>query len=114
MEVIPENRIQGYEIDNSVNYPDPDDAHVHSAALHARIQIIVTDDKSGFKGIYPSPEECPYEVYTADEFLMLVADSSPRVIDAVINNQQKYYSKKQKSFNLPKKLRAAGCPKFAD
>ena len=72
-----ENRISRFPIDESVTYPDEYDAHVHSAAIHEGIAIIVTNDRTGFTGLYPDPDECPYEVHTADEFLTLVADSAP-------------------------------------
>lgn len=114
VKVVPENRIQGFGIDQSVCYPDEFDAHVHSAAVHGRIQIIVTNDKSGFQGLYPSPDDCPYEVYTADEFLMLAADSVPDAIDAVLASQMTYYSRKKAKFNLVEKLILAQCPAFAE
>ncbi|AKK04293.1 PIN domain-containing protein [Corynebacterium epidermidicanis] len=110
----PSTRISGFEIDRSVNYPDRFDAHVHSAALHGRVQIIVTDDRKGFVGLYPDPDKCPYEVYTADEFLMLVGDSAPEAIDEVIKQQFFYFSNKKISFNLASRLQDAGCPEFAE
>lgn len=114
MKVCPHTRISGFPIDQTIAYPDEFDAHVHSAAVHGRVQMIVTDDKRGFGGLYDDPDECPYEVYTADEFLLLAADSTPEVIDVVIKRQFAYYVSKGGTFNLAAKLDKAQCPNFAD
>lgn len=108
-----ENRISCFPFDSTVAFPDLHDAHIHSAAVHAGIAIIVSDNVRDFGGIYEDPDECPYEVYTSDEFLMLVARSAPDVVDAVAQLQHDYHAKKGKPFSLPKKLKDAGCPDFA-
>ncbi|MDV6300916.1 PIN domain-containing protein [Dietzia maris] len=109
-----ENRISSFPIDESVTYPDECDAHVHSAAIHEGIAIIVSNDRTGFTGLYPDPDDCPYEVHTADEFLTLVADSAPQVVDAVITAQLIHWTGKGHSFSLPDKLRRAQAPHFAE
>lgn len=114
MHTMGQNRISGFPIDDSVTYPDEYDAHVHSAAVHEGIAIIVSDDRTGFTGLYPDPDDCPYEVHTADEFLTLVADSAPQVVDAVITIQLTYWTSKGHSFSLPEKLRRAQAPNFAE
>lgn len=108
------NRISDFPYDSSVTYPDKFDAHVHSAAVHAGIAVIVTDDRKGFSGLYPDPDDCPYEVYRSDEFLMLAAQSAPETVDAVILQQHNYHHGRGKVFSLPKKLVAAGCDDFAE
>lgn len=108
-----ENRISGFPYDYSVTFPDENDAHIHNAAVHAGIAIIVSDNVRDLEGIYSNPDDCPYEVHTADEFLMLVAQSSPRVVDAVTCLQHDYHAGKRKQFSLPKKLNQAGCSEFA-
>ncbi|PLW02554.1 hypothetical protein AY498_06655 [Corynebacterium ulcerans] len=114
MTVMAENRITGFAIDESVSYSDTFDAHVHSAAIHGRIQIIVTQDYKDFAGLYSNSDDCPYEVFTPDEFLLLVAESVPEAIDVVIEQQFSYYMQKSHSFNLAQKLISAGCPHFAE
>lgn len=109
-----ENRISAFQIDDTVSYPDKYDAHVHSAAIHEGIGIIVSDDRTGFAGLYPDPDNCPYEVHTADEFLTLVADSAPQVVDDVITAQFNHRTSKGQSFSLPKQLRDAQAPHFAE
>lgn len=107
-------RIGSFKIDASVSYPDEFDAHVHSAAVHAGIAHIVTDDRKGFVGLYDEPDDCPYEVYTADEFLCLVAESAMPVVDAVAKLQHRYYCKRGQTFSLPEKLKAANANSFAE
>lgn len=109
-----ENQISRFPIDESVTYPDEYDAHVHSAAIHAGIAIIVTNDRTGFADLYRNPDDCPYEVHTADEFLTLVADSAPQVVDAAIIAQLKYRIDRGQSFSLPEQLRRAQSPLFAE
>lgn len=108
-----ENRISGYPIDPSVDYPDEFDAHVHSAAVHAGIAIIVSEDRKGFNSLYANPDDSPYEVLTADEFLMLVVDSIPQVVDSIITKQFLYWTSKGENYSFPRKLERAGAPKFA-
>lgn len=114
MKSIGDNRISGFDIDGSVTYPDKFDAHVHSAAVHQGISIIVSDDHKGFEGLYDDPDDCPYELMTADEFLCLVADSAIWVVDAVAKLQHDYYCGRGEPFSLPGKLRDANAPNFAD
>ena len=64
----------------------------------------------GFAGLFPDPDDCPYEVHTADEFLTLVAGSAPQIIDAAITAQLRYWTSKGSSFSLPKRLRQAQAP----
>lgn len=109
-----ENRISGFPIDDTVTYPDKYDAHVHSAAVHEGIAIVVSDDQAGFVGLYENPDDCPYEVHTADEFLLLVVDSAPQVIDRVITAQVEYRISKGKAFSLPAQLKKANAPRFAE
>ena len=84
------------------------------SAIGGQLQIIVTDDRKGLVGLYPNPDDCPYEVHAADDFLLLVADSAPELIDRVIEHQFSYYLGAGKHFNLAPKLVSAGCPNFAD
>ncbi|WP_145942157.1 PIN domain-containing protein [Corynebacterium glyciniphilum] len=108
-----EARISGFAHDDSVNVIDPYDAHVHDAAVHAGIGVVVTDNIKDFTKIYDDPDDCPYDVMTADEFLTLAAESAPEMIDTVILCQYRYWAGKRKPFNLPAKLRAAGCQEFS-
>ena len=55
----------------------------------------------------------PYEIYTADDFFVLVADSNPASILRVTKEQFEYWGNKPGSRPLDKALIAAGCPQFA-
>lgn len=114
VKTIGENRITHFPFDSTVVVPDENDAHIHNAAVHAGISIIVSDNLKDFENIYKDADDCPYEVYSSDDFLMLVAASAPDVIDAVAKLQHDYHAQKGKSFSLPKKLDRAGCPCFGE
>ncbi|MGW4088462.1 PIN domain-containing protein [Nocardia sp. NPDC004750] len=105
-------RITGYTIDKSVTYPDVGDAHVHCAAVHAAIDILLTNNDKHFTQM----DELPYEIYTADEFFELVDDSAPRIVRAVTAKQLVYYVRNSdtSSAGLPERLKAAGAPAFAE
>ncbi|BAU94330.1 hypothetical protein N24_0068 [Corynebacterium suranareeae] len=111
---FPDNRISNFPHDDTVTYKDEIDSHVHSAAVHANIAIIVTDNIKDFEGIYNDPDDCPYDLLTADEWLMLAAESAPHAIDQVLMQQYSYRLKQQKPFNLVKSLHDAGCFEFAE
>lgn len=94
------------------DYPGEDinDAHIHAAALEARAAYLITDD-NGFQEI--DPDELPYEVHSADSFLMLLAENTPHAVAAVISKQLEYYKKRDDAKPLGEALRDAGCPDFA-
>lgn len=105
-------RITGYTIDESITYPDMGDAHVHCAALHAEVDILLTDNDKDFAEL----DDLPYEIYKPDDFFELIDDSAPRLVRAVAADQLVYHITKGsgRSVSLPEKLRAAGAPKFAE
>ena len=108
---FPDGRIAGYVIDDSRDYPDRFDAHVIAAAEHGRVSYLVTDDRRGFV----ESDDLDYEVYTADEFLVLVDDSSPAVVDAVLEQQLDYWlNRAPDGFNLAGALRKAGAVEFSE
>ncbi|MEU0543635.1 PIN domain-containing protein [Nocardia sp. NPDC005978] len=105
------NAITGYSIDKTCSYPDLFDAHVHCAAIHGRVDILLTADTEGFK--FDNLDELPYEVYSADDYFQLVDDSQPEVVAAVMEEQLRYWVPK-KGKSLPEALRAAQAPGFAE
>ena len=44
---FPDNRISNFPHDDTVTYKDEMDSHVHSAAVHANISIVVTVKSDG-------------------------------------------------------------------
>jgi hypothetical protein len=108
-------RVDSFAIDAD-SYPGPDDGdlHVHSAAQTPEIEKLVTFD-TGFLGLTDDQKDTlTYEIFTPDEFFMLVQDSAPDVVQEVTRNQFHYWYKRLRSRpDLPGKLTGASCPQFA-
>lgn len=103
------------DFDTTVPYDggDPDDLHVHAAAVSCGAQILLTADKG-----FASSETTPYEVYTCDDFFLVINESAPRAVQRVIVQQSKYWNARpakpgRTRKSLPQALIDAGCPKFA-
>ncbi|WP_238599428.1 PIN domain-containing protein [Corynebacterium heidelbergense] len=79
-----DSRISNFPHDATVVYTDPDDAHVHSAAVYAEVDYLVTGNIKHFRNLYQNPGRCPYDLMTPDEWLCLAAQSAPGLIDRVI------------------------------
>lgn len=104
-------RVEDFTPDGTFPGADPHDEHVHAAAVACQAQYLLTCD-SGFK----DPEvldQLPYEVYTPDDFFVLIDQSAPHVVRAVISAQQAYWHGRRGRCNLPRSLNEAGCPEFA-
>lgn len=105
-------QITDYQIDQTVDYPDVGDAHVHAAAIHGSVDIVVTMNGKDF----PYGDGLAYEIYEPDDFLILVDDAVPEAVQAVTENQLRYYHEKSSAgdgVDLPFWLKKAGAPKFA-
>jgi len=101
------------DFDTTVPYggTDPNDLHVHAAAIAGGAHILLTQDQG-----FASSEETQYEVFNCDDFFLLLDDSSPRSVQRVTHAQRAYWAGKPGS--APKKtlvqaLMDAGCPQFA-
>ncbi|MFI9504463.1 PIN domain-containing protein [Nocardia sp. NPDC052566] len=106
-------RIIGFTVDPSGEYPDVGDAHVHCAAVHGQVDILLTGNTKHFREI----DDLPYEIYTPDEFFELVDDSAPNVVLAVTKEQLVYHcqmSSRGSGVSLPEMLKKAGAPVFAE
>lgn len=93
---------------------DPDDSHVHAAAVAAGAHILLTSNGCDFG----DPDKLPYEIQTPDEFLCLVDDGASDSVRAVTMDQISYWQSRSKLTQgtplLVGALVAAGCPKFAE
>lgn len=107
-------QISGYRVDAELNYTDPHDAHVHAAAVHGRVQYVVSNDKKFGEFTAAHDEKLEYELYTADDFLVLIDDNSAPTVRSVLTEQIDYYRTREGSFNLVKLLQSAGAASFAD
>ena len=106
-----DNAITGYTIDPDITYPDLFDAHVHCAAVHGGVDIVLAEDTKGFS--FDDDIELDYEIYSADEFFLLIDDSAPELVRRVTEEQLKYWLSMDGK-PLPEALRAANAPDFAE
>jgi hypothetical protein len=100
------------DFDTNVPYSgaDPGDLHVHAATIACRADILLTDDKG-----FLNSDELPYEVFTSDDFLILVDDSAPWLVQNTVQGMNQYWAKRPGNAHksLSRALEAAGCPNFA-
>lgn len=110
--VLPDGKVTQYVVSGTYQGSDPHDAHVHAAAEACGADILVTDNVKDFRqsGV---DDVLPYEVYTADEFFVLVDDSAPQAVRAVTYDQVRYYYNKNGSADLRQQLIDANAPMFA-
>lgn len=99
------------DFDGSVTYSgaDPDDRHVHAAAVACQADVLLTEDK-GFE----ESDLAPYEVYSCDDFFCLIDDAVPDRVRAVAMRQLKYWNAQPHRKGLKQALIDAGCPDFAE
>lgn len=91
---------------------DPNDLHVHAAAISAQCDYLLTNDRKLYKGLTSEQlDQLEYEVIGADDFFCLVADSSPVIMDVALGQQMKYSGDKKRT--LEEQLRACDCVRFA-
>ncbi|QPZ38151.1 PIN domain-containing protein [Paramicrobacterium chengjingii] len=88
---------------------DPDDHHVHAASLACRADMMLTDNYRDFG----NPDALPYEVFSSDDFFLLVQDSAPQSVHRAVLTQSEYWQRFSNSKPLDVALRDAGCPLFA-
>ncbi len=99
-------------MDGSFQGSDPDDRHVHAAALACAADIVLTCDE-GFVGEGVDADPPPYEVLFPDAFFVLADDSAPEIVAEVTREQTRYWYVKHGRAPLAHQLEAAGCPEFA-
>lgn len=107
-------RVDDYVVDGSYGGADPDDAHVHAAAVRGRADILLTCNVKDFVLPDDQADLLTYEVYTPDDFFVLVDDSFPAHVCGVAHQQADYFFRKNGSADLPGRLRKANCPVFAE
>lgn len=106
-------RIEDYGNGSDAPVDDMFDHHVHAAAIAGRIDAVVTSDK----GFLDLPDEAkdllPYEIYSPDEFFILVDDSMPHYVCAVLERMIRHHKRRNKHLNFDEALIASDCPLFA-
>lgn len=66
---------------------DPNDRHVHAAALASGAAVLLTDNGRDFG----DPDLLPYEIWTADELFCKVDDDAPHIVLDVTREQNAYW-----------------------
>jgi predicted nucleic acid-binding protein len=101
------------EFDATIGYEgsDPDDRHVHAAAVACGAHVLLTEDRG-----LEAQTRAPYEVHRCDEFFTLVDDSAPWAVRDVVRRQVAYWAGRPQAERrgLARALREAGCPTFAE
>lgn len=104
------------DFDGSVDYAgsDPDDFHVHAAALGARADILVTCDVALLN--QPNADELEYEAFHPDDFFVLVNDSAPLNVRDASMKQVRFYANRdgERNTRVIDSLIAASAPNFAE
>ena len=77
-------------VGSSYRGTDPNDQHVHDAAIACGAHILLTSDR-GFTGPGVDRDDLPYEIYRPDDFFVLVDDSAPEVASAATAEQLNYW-----------------------
>jgi len=113
LKVVPHGRISGYRIDPDLAYTDEYDAHLHAAAGHGSVQYVITNDKDFHAFADKCNEHLGYEVYTADDFLMLVYQDAIATVRETLLEQIAYHRQRGAPFNLVARLDSAQAPNFA-
>lgn len=106
-------RISGYVIDPDFTYTDEYDAHLHAAAEHGGIQYVITSDRGFHDFAAANDDLLGYEVYTPDDFLMLVHRDAIATVREVLLDQIAYFRQRGEPFNLASRLESAQAPRFA-
>ncbi len=90
---------------------DINDSHVHGAAVHAQVDILLTND-TGWDRV---ADQLPYDIYRTDDFFLLVSDSAPRAVaDVACQQIQHQLARGADEVDLVASLKSAQCPQFAE
>ena len=102
------------DFDASIAYTgkDPNDRHVHAAAVASQADILLTIDKNLLN--MPNADELPYEAYSPDDFFILVDDSAAKTVERVTDSQRAFWASKKHHSGLVQSLKDANCPQFAE
>ncbi|MDN4483209.1 PIN domain-containing protein [Demequina lignilytica] len=106
-------QISSYEIVDLDGLRDPDDRHVHSAAVAGAVAMVVTQDRDFLDLDDEVADGLPYDILSIDDFLVLADDSGPAHVRRMVARQWEYWRKRDPAADLPARFRLANCPRFA-
>ncbi len=100
---------------DAVMLTDPFDRRIHAAAIPGSMGCVVSLDH-GFTNLPTAVRDTlDYEIYTPDEFFLLIDDSSPRLVRATLRRQILYFSGRGGAHpDFAGALVKSGCPAFAE
>ncbi|MET9259389.1 hypothetical protein [Amycolatopsis sp. NPDC004079] len=100
---------------DAVVLADPFDRHIHAAAIAGSMDCVVSLDH-GFTDLPTAARDTlDYEIYTPDEFFLLIDDSSPRLVRATLRRQIRYFSGSGRAhLDFAGALVKSDCPAFAE
>lgn len=117
-----QDRIEGSLGDLITSFPggavegiaDPGDFHIYYAAAYAGAHILLTQNVKDFADV----QDPPFDLYSLDDFFMLVAENNPEAVLRTADRQRRYWQDRPaRARTLPKglvqALIEAGAPKFA-
>lgn len=93
---------------------DPNDQHVHCAAVASGAEILLTLDSGFVKLEAHSLDDLSYEVMTPDSLFVLIDDSASRIVRRTTVKQLAYWQAQKISNGLTSNLRNSKCELFAD
>ncbi len=111
IEVFPEGQVRDY--DSTYPLTDPKDAHVHGAAIAGHADVLLTNNTKDFLPASGTDDDLPYELYTPDDFFLLVDSSSHALVHRTAHLIDEHHSGKGTPYSIPERLRSAGAPEFA-
>ncbi|MGZ0712582.1 PIN domain-containing protein (plasmid) [Coraliomargarita sp. W4R53] len=94
---------------------DIDDLHVHNACSHSKADILLTNNV----GDFGDPAKLTYDLYTPDQFFMLISGNSPATVQSVTRKQALYWhgvndrNSERPRISLDQALVRSNCPEFA-
>ena len=111
IEVFPDGQVRDY--DCTFPLRDVKDSHVHGAAVAGGADILLTSNIRDFVPPGGSEDALPYELYTPDDFLMLVDASDHSLVERTACLIDGHHRSKGVQYSTAERLRAAGAPQFA-
>lgn len=104
--------VQTFPGDAAFTGTDPGDYHVYAATLAGEAAYLLTDNSRA--DITANPDQEPFDITTADEFFVLVAQSNPACLRPIIKAQLAYWQHNPNQLQLDEALRKADCPEFGE
>lgn len=107
-------RIGSYGSGEDAPVNDEFDRHVHAAAVAGQIDSLVTSDRGFLDLSEETKDELPYEIYSPDEFFVLVDDSMPHAVCAVLQRMIAHSQRLERPKRFDDSLTQNSCPTFAE